>query len=99
MPETMGYYSHWEPEKKLEPYQDVPLVPRLFLTKQAATNAKTAWLQGVWGTSIETESHGWEYSHLDFDYRTTPYPTGKGEFPRRKEDVEVVEAFICINQI
>ena len=66
--------------------------PRLFRTARAAKNCATCWAQGLWTADTRTESDGWE--HPSYTVQDMPCPTAVPG--RRREDLEVVEAFLGI---
>lgn len=79
--------THWEFEDPNGIHE-----PRLFKTRRAAMNCVTCWVQGAWAQESRTESDGWE-GH-SYTYLAEPAPQWVPG--RRREDLEVVEAFLGI---
>lgn len=72
--------------------------PRLFKSERAAKNCATCWSQGVWVRETVTETHGWEYAHLDFDY-LAEQPEPQPVAGRKREDLEVLPVRLTFTRV
>jgi len=82
-------WSHWVPGPEADGWAGAngyDKNPRLFFTLQSARNALTAWLQGPWKATVETDGD-WETGY--YDVPGTPAPTSPPA-PRHRADMEIV---------
>lgn len=77
-------WSYWSPGNQDDPPYDRN--PRLFFSRQSATNALTMWLQGVWKRDrfVSYSYFGEAESSDDLTVNTPP-------IPRKREEMEIVE--------